>query len=107
MAELVNVHEAKTHLSRLLERVRRGATIIIARAGTPIARLVPVGEGPTARRVREPRMLPEARPGADRAERLRRFLEQEVWPAVPPDQLGRTLTRDEEDAILGYGPHGA
>lgn len=37
----VNVHEAKTHLSRLLERVVHGEEVIIARAGTPVARLVP------------------------------------------------------------------
>ena len=33
----VNIHEAKTHLSRLLERVERGERIVIARAGRPIA----------------------------------------------------------------------
>jgi prevent-host-death family protein len=38
----VNVHEAKTHLSRLLQRVAAGEEIIIARAGTPVARLVAV-----------------------------------------------------------------
>jgi len=38
----VNVHEAKTHLSRLLARVARGEGIIIARAGKPIARLLPI-----------------------------------------------------------------
>jgi prevent-host-death family protein len=38
----VNVHEAKTHLSRLLRRVASGEEIIIARAGAPIARLVPI-----------------------------------------------------------------
>ena len=38
--ESVNIHEAKTHLSRLLERVERGEEIILARAGKPIARLV-------------------------------------------------------------------
>jgi len=37
----VNVHEAKTQLSRLLERVERGEEIVIARAGTPVARLLP------------------------------------------------------------------
>ena len=46
----VNVHEAKTHLSRLLARVQRGERIVIARAGTPIAVL-----GPLEDRVREPR----------------------------------------------------
>ena len=36
------MHEAKTHLSRLLERVEAGEEVVIARAGQPIARLVPV-----------------------------------------------------------------
>jgi prevent-host-death family protein len=38
----VNVHEAKTHLSRLLERVAAGEEVVIARAGRPVARLVPI-----------------------------------------------------------------
>jgi len=38
----VKVHEAKTHLSRLLQRVEAGEEITIARGGTPIARLVPM-----------------------------------------------------------------
>jgi prevent-host-death family protein len=45
----VNVHEAKTHLSRLLRRVAAGEEIVIARAGRPIARLVPIRPG----RIRE------------------------------------------------------
>ncbi len=42
--ETVNVHEAKTHLSRLLARVSAGEEIIIAKAGKPIARLTSWGE---------------------------------------------------------------
>ena len=38
----VNVHDAKTNFSKLLERVARGEEIIIARAGRPVARLVPL-----------------------------------------------------------------
>lgn len=38
----VNIHEAKTHLSRLIERVEAGEEIIIAKAGRPAARLVPI-----------------------------------------------------------------
>lgn len=38
----VNIHEAKTHLSRLLGRVEKGEEITIAKAGKPVARLVPV-----------------------------------------------------------------
>lgn len=41
MADTVNVYEAKTHLSRLLDRVAAGEEIVIGRAGTPIAKLVP------------------------------------------------------------------
>lgn len=44
--DTVNVHEAKTHLSRLLERVERGQEIVIARAGKPVAKLVPLDERP-------------------------------------------------------------
>ena len=44
--------------------------------------------------------------GDNREERLRRFLEQELWPIVPTDQMGKRLSRDEEEAILGYGPEG-
>lgn len=39
--EVVNIHEAKTHLSRLLARVHTGEEIIIAKAGEPWAKLVP------------------------------------------------------------------
>jgi prevent-host-death family protein len=38
----VNIHEAKTHLSRLLQRVAAGEEVTIARSGVPVARLVPV-----------------------------------------------------------------
>ena len=41
MTVIVNVHEAKTQLSRLLERVAAGERVIIAKAGTPVADLVP------------------------------------------------------------------
>jgi len=39
---IVNIHEAKTHLSRLLARVHGGEEIIIAKAGEPYAKLVPM-----------------------------------------------------------------
>ncbi len=40
---VVNIHEAKTHLSRLIERVARGETFVIAKAGRPMVKLVPIG----------------------------------------------------------------
>ena len=45
----VNIHHAKTHLSRLLERANAGEVIIIAKNGKPYARLVPL-EAPAPRR---------------------------------------------------------
>jgi prevent-host-death family protein len=43
---MVNVHEAKTHFSRLLARVEKGERITVARNGRPVARLVAVEAGP-------------------------------------------------------------
>ena len=49
--QTVNIHEAKTHLSRLLEQVAGGDEIIIAKAGKAIARLVPLDAAPKKRRL--------------------------------------------------------
>lgn len=38
----VNIHDAKTHLSKLVERVTQGETVILARAGKPVAQLAPL-----------------------------------------------------------------
>lgn len=46
----VNIHEAKTHLSRLLERAAAGEEIVIARHGHPVAKLVPIGYAAAPRR---------------------------------------------------------
>ena len=48
------------------------------------------------------RVAPQA-PGA----RLRRFLEEEAWPQIPLDVLGVPISRDDREAILGYGTTGA
>jgi prevent-host-death family protein len=42
--ETINIHQAKTHLSSLLDRVSRGEEIMIAKAGKPIARLMPLAQ---------------------------------------------------------------
>lgn len=69
----VNVHDAKTHLSRLLRRVAAGEEIVIARAGVPVARLVPVAS------------RPERRFGIDRG----RFEVPEDFDAPLPDAVLR------------------
>jgi len=74
---VINVHQAKTHLSRLLERVARGEEIVIAKAGKPVARLVPI-DG----MLREPRRL-----GA---------LEGQIWLAEDwdSDEVNEAIARD-------------
>lgn len=39
MQSVVNIHEAKTHFSKLIERIQRGEEVVIAKAGVPVARL--------------------------------------------------------------------
>ncbi len=51
----VNIHHAKTHFSKLLEKVQLGEEIVIAKAGTPVAKLVPIHSKP------EPRILGSAK----------------------------------------------
>jgi prevent-host-death family protein len=51
----VNIHEAKTHFSRLIDRVLQGEEVVIAKAGRPVARLVPL-----------PPKVPHRRPGSAR-----------------------------------------
>ena len=42
MSNIINIHEAKTHLSRIVDEVAAGAEVIIAKAGKPMARLTPL-----------------------------------------------------------------
>ncbi len=72
MAEIINVHEAKIHLSRLLDEVHAGKEIILAKAGKPYARLMPLAAAP-ARRQRG---------------RLAGRVGAEVFDALPPAELG-------------------
>jgi len=50
MARVVNVHEAKTRLFKLLQRVQLGEEIVIAKAGKPVARLAPLAERVSVRK---------------------------------------------------------
>jgi prevent-host-death family protein len=50
MSHTANVHEAKTHFSKLLEQAHQGEEIIVAKAGKPYARLMPLADAPKPRR---------------------------------------------------------
>lgn len=49
MTITINIHEAKTHLSKLLQRVIAGEEIVIAKSGKPVARIVPFEQKPVRR----------------------------------------------------------
>lgn len=55
---------------------------------------------------RRQRLAPSPTPEEDRMARWLRFLEERVWPNVPPDVRGKRITKEEEEEILGYGPDG-
>ena len=69
----ITIHEAKTQLSRLIERACRGEEVIIARGSKPVARLVPIGE---IRGKREPGAL-----------RGRLHVGAEFFAPLPADEL--------------------
>ena len=51
MTDIVNIHQAKTHLSRLVEQAAKGQSFIIAKAGKPMVRVLPLEAPPTQRKL--------------------------------------------------------
>jgi prevent-host-death family protein len=51
MARVINIHQAKTHLSRIVDDVAAGREVIIAKAGRQVARLVPIDSKPRPKRL--------------------------------------------------------
>ncbi len=50
MIQIVNIHDAKTHFSQLLDRVMNGEEVIIAKSGKPVARLLPISDRSASRK---------------------------------------------------------
>ena len=79
----------------------------VERLATEVARLTGESKTEAIRRALEERRRRLKSVSADtRRARVLRFLEKDVWPTLPPDQMGRRLSREEEDDILGYGKGG-
>jgi antitoxin VapB len=78
----------------------RLAAEVAALAGETKARAVKVALTERRDRLRH-RIAP-----VDRAEALRRLLEDEIWPQIPPELLGKGISKAEQEKILGYGPEG-
>lgn len=79
----------------------------VERLATEVASLTGESKTEAIRRSLEERRRRLKGPApAERRVRVLKFLETKVWPTIPKKQLGRRLTRVEEDDILGYGPEG-
>jgi len=81
VVEVINLYEAKTQLSRLVERAAAGEEIVIAKAGRPVARLVKLAE--------------------PKPERQLGFLRGEIWIG---DNFDDPLPQEMQDAFDGKGP---
>ena len=79
----------------------------VERLAAEVARLTGESKTEAIRRALEERRrrlkTPET---ADRRAKVLRLLQSRIWPTLPKKALGRRLTREDEDAILGYGPEG-
>lgn len=79
----------------------------VERLAAEVARMT--GESKTeaiGKALEERRRRLKAAPARSRRASVLALLRNDVWPKVGPEQFGRSLTRAEEDAILGYGPEG-
>ena len=79
--EPVSVHEAKTHLSRLLRRVEAGQEVVISRGGRPVARLVPVGS-------KRPRVPGRLKGSIEISDDFDAPMPGELWDPVTASQRG-------------------
>jgi antitoxin VapB len=79
----------------------------VERLATELARLTGESKTETIRRaLQERRHRLRGISTTERRARVLRFLENRVWPTLPKSQVGRRLSRADEDEILGYGPGG-
>lgn len=79
----------------------------VERLAAEVARLT--GESKTEairRALEERRRRLRGTSGLGRRDAVIKFLKNEVWSTVPKGEIGRRLTKNEEDGILGYGPEG-
>jgi prevent-host-death family protein len=72
--KMINVHDAKTHFSKLLDRAHAGEEIVLAKAGKPYAKLVPIGQ----------EALPPREPG--RLKHLLKDVPSDIWFEPLPDE---------------------
>lgn len=111
-----SIGEAKAHFAECVRAAEKGHAIVLTRHGRPVARLVPIS-GPDgehgASEVREhpgayeARSLPPMRSSEARKAAMERFLEDEIWPQIPREMMGKAPSKAEREEILGLGQEGA
>ncbi len=80
----------------------------VERLASEVARMADETKTEAIRRALEDRRarLVLRRGSVDRAQRLKNYLEREVWPLIPPKYRGKKMIRREREKILGIGPEG-
>jgi antitoxin VapB len=79
----------------------------VERLAAEVARLAHESETVAVRRALEERKEKLEQPESPQKRRnMREYFEREVWPRIPPDVLGKSITKEEEEEILGFGPEG-
>jgi antitoxin VapB len=59
-----------------------------------------------ALRDRREKLAREQEPLDERRRKFRKFLEEEIWPNIPPETRGKPISKEEEEELLGIGPGG-
>jgi antitoxin VapB len=59
-----------------------------------------------AMRDRREKLAREREPLEERRRKFRKFLEEEIWPHIPAETRGKSISKEEEEELLGIGPEG-
>ena len=110
------IADVKAHFAECIREAETGRVIVVSRHGRPVAQLGPVGDMRRGTERHQPDEVAEKTlpypseeplaplaPAARRAA-LRALLEEEIWPRIPKRLLGRGVTKQEREEILGYTP---
>ena len=120
-----SIGDAKAHFAECVRSVEKGETVVLTRHGRPVARLVPLETrvddteriSSSARRsqvseVRESVVEYEGRADSSgykteaRRKILQRLFEEEIWPQIPRDLIGKGPSKRQREQILGIGEDG-
>jgi antitoxin VapB len=80
----------------------------VEKLATEVARMANETKTEAIRRALEDRkaLLETRETLEEKRKRIMHYMETEVWPNIPPELLGKTITKEEREEMLGYGPDG-